>query len=91
MCLCVAGERAGLNIKLTFESFISFHPQDFTSGFGAIQKVCHRARGRGSTGQPSGGTTSNKYRFNNNIRMTLEVAITPLYLHFGAHFSKYEI
>ena len=36
-------------------------------------------------------TTSKKYRFNNSIRMTFKVAVTPLYLLFDAHFSKYEI
>ena len=67
---------------------------------GAIQKVCHRPRGGGGSSkivtkcdkggrgvkQKSDVTTSKKYRFNNYIRMTLKVVITPPHLLFNVAF-----
>ena len=67
---------------------------------GAIQKVCPRPRGGGGSSKivtkyDKGGrgvkpksdvTTSKKYRFNNYIRMTLKVVITPLHLLFNIAF-----
>ena len=81
----------------------------------AIQKLFHRPREGEGVKQNSdkgegvqdkqGCHHLEKYRFNNRIRMTLKVAITPLHLLFKvffhvynknssrnyAHFSKYEI
>ena len=67
---------------------------------GAIQKVCHRPRGGGGSSKivtksdkggrgvkPNGDvTTSKKYCFNNCIKMTLKVVVTPLYLLFNVAF-----
>ena len=55
---------------------------------GSIQKVCHLPREeqnseqnrKGEWVKPKSDVTNKKYNFNNRIRMTFEIIITPLHL-----------